>query len=87
MLAGVGLALTLAASTAQAGGHDAAGNHGPGRPAAVRHYVVRPGDTLWRIASRLAGPGADPRPVLDSLEQVNHLDGDLAVGARLVLPA
>ena len=85
LLAGIGVALTLAATTAQAGGADA------GR--AVRHavpvqqYVVRPGDTLWSIAARLAGPDADPRPVLDSLESANHLTGTLAVGTRLVLPS
>ena len=33
----------------------------------VHLYVVEPGDTLWGIASRVAGPAADPRPVVDAL--------------------
>ena len=38
------------------------------RPTAssVQTVVVRPGDTLWAIAQRLA-PGEDPRPVVDEL--------------------
>jgi len=35
---------------------------------AVRHTVVRPGDSLWSVASRLA-PGSDPRPVVDALSE------------------
>jgi Tfp pilus assembly protein FimV len=86
-VAAVGVALTLAASSAQAGAGDARTTHRTVPHAAVRHYVVRPGDTLWAIASRLAGPGADPRAVLDSLVSANHVDGTLEVGTRLVLPA
>jgi hypothetical protein len=29
---------------------------------------VRPGDSLWSVANRLA-PGSDPRPVVDALAQ------------------
>ena len=43
-----------------------------GRPVEARTYVVRAGDTLWSIAAHVAGPGADPRPVVDELEQVNR---------------
>jgi hypothetical protein len=35
-------------------------------PAGSTTVVVRPGDTLWSIASRLA-PGDDPRPLVDEL--------------------
>jgi len=35
----------------------------------VRTIVVRPGDTLWGVAQRLA-PGQDPRPVVDQLAAV-----------------
>jgi hypothetical protein len=38
----------------------------PERPPAVRSVVVRPGDSIWSIAERLA-PGRDPRPVVDEL--------------------
>jgi hypothetical protein len=34
----------------------------------LHRVVVRPGDSLWSIAERLA-PGADPRPVVDALQQ------------------
>jgi len=59
-------------------------------PAAAHHrvYVVRPGDTLWSIALRVAGPGADPRPVVDRLTSLNHVrDAAITPGERLVLPA
>ena len=48
-------------------------------------YVVRPGDTLWEIASRLAGPG-DPRPIVDEIAARNRLDATLVPGETLVLP-
>jgi hypothetical protein len=55
-------------------------------PVVARHYVVRGGDTLWDIASRLAGPAGDPRPVVDRLLRQNHLRGpDLAPGQVLEL--
>jgi len=49
-------------------------------------YTVRPGDTLWSIALRVA-PGRDPRPVVDQLIEDNHLRGDLQVGQSINLPA
>jgi hypothetical protein len=49
-------------------------------------YTVRPGDTLWSIARRIA-PGRDPRPVVDQLIAENHLQGDLQVGQAIDLPA
>ncbi len=39
-----------------------------GDPIVADSYVVRPGDTLWSIASRL-DPGSDPRPLVDALRQ------------------
>jgi len=60
--------------------HAAASSH--------RVYVVRPGDTLWSIALRLGGPGADPRPLVDRLTALNHVrDAGITPGERLVLPA
>jgi Tfp pilus assembly protein FimV len=61
----------------------ASSGHNP-RP--TRTYVVRSGDTLWRIAARMAGPHADPRPVVDQIEQVNHTDGVIVPGQTLRLP-
>src|SRR5262245_61814562 len=86
LLAATGVAVMVAGSAAHAGGADESVHRAP-RPAAVHTYVVHAGDTLWGIASRLAGPQGDPRPVLDDLVRVNHLDGALDVGMRLALPA
>lgn len=47
-------------------------------------YVVRPGDTLWSIASRLE-PGGDPRALVAQLES-QVPGGSLVPGRRLVLP-
>ena len=37
----------------------------------VGRTVVRPGDSLWAVAERLA-PGEDPRPVVDALAEARH---------------
>ena len=34
-------------------------------------YVVRPGDSLWTIAGRVA-PNSDPRGVVDDLNAARH---------------
>jgi len=51
----------------------------------ARHYVVKPGDSLWSIAaSRYAG---DTRKAIWRIEQRNGLAGaDIAAGMLLVLP-
>jgi nucleoid-associated protein YgaU len=68
-------------------GHASAGASRP-TPHPVHVYVVEPGDTLWAIATREAGPGADPRPVVDRLIAANHLgDADVSPGMVLRLPA
>jgi hypothetical protein len=55
--------------------------------AAEARVVVRPGDTLWSIAKRLA-PGEDPRPLVDSIAASNRVDpGALVPGRTLVVPA
>ena len=70
----VGLALGLVVVAAQAGA--ALGGSPLAAPerrptsasATVQAVVVRPGDSLWSIAERVA-PGEDPRPVVDEVEQ------------------
>lgn len=53
----------------------------------VRTVVVRPGDTLWSIARRIA-PGRDPRGVVDAIVDANGVEaGSLVPGQTLVLPA
>jgi Tfp pilus assembly protein FimV len=50
-------------------------------------YVVQAGDTLWDIASRLAGPHQDPRPLVDGLASANHVrQGLIHAGEVLVVP-
>jgi hypothetical protein len=46
--------------------------------------VVRPGDTLWSIASRLA-PDEDPRPLVDDLVAARGTAA-LQPGERILLP-
>jgi hypothetical protein len=58
---------------------------GPDRPAPRVTYVVKPGDTLWSIARRVA-PGRDPRPVVDGLIKANDLRGGLQAGQELSIP-
>jgi LysM repeat protein len=57
-------------------------SHGGGRE---QHYVVKPTDTLWSIASsHYAG---DPREGVWKVRDRNHLSGSgLRVGQTLILP-
>jgi nucleoid-associated protein YgaU len=67
----------------------ALGSHGGGgvQRVSTRTYVVRQGDTLWAIASRLA-PARDPRPVIQAIQDANGVDaGSLVPGAVLRIPA
>jgi nucleoid-associated protein YgaU len=85
-LAGVGVAMLAAliwfavAARAQAAGHVM-----PGTPAAhsMLRVVVRPGDTLWSIATK-ADPTADPRIVIQQIVDDNVLVGT-AITAGQVL--
>jgi LysM domain-containing protein len=57
------------------------------RPIAAHRYVVREGDTMWSIASRLQ-PVGDPRPLADAIESANGVDpGTLRPGQSLVVPS
>lgn len=83
MAMGAALCVNIVASRAGA----RAGVAGAER-AASRIYVVRPGDTIWGIARRQAGPREDPRPLVDRLIHVNGLRGALIrPGQQLVLPS
>jgi LysM domain len=80
------VAVLLAAFLVPLGAHAVAGATGGDRPVSARFYVVRGGDTLWSIGEHLAGPGSDPRPVIDELVSLNHLRGFIEPGERLRLP-
>lgn len=68
---------------------NAVGPHGPSggmRPVAHRTYVVRQGDTLWTIATRVA-EGDDPRPLVQAIEAENGVGAaELVPGMTLSIP-
>lgn len=82
----VGLAAIVSGPVANAVG--LRGPDGDGmRPVASRTYVVREGDTLWSIATRVAR-GDDPRPLVDAIEAENDVAaGALVPGMTLAIPA
>ncbi len=66
----VALLVVMARAGAALGGSTpAAPERHPAHHAATT--VVRPGDSLWTVAERLA-PGDDPRPVVDALSDARH---------------
>jgi nucleoid-associated protein YgaU len=81
--------LGLAAGVGAAALAGSALDGGPGADlhlAGQSSVVVRSGDTLWSIASSVAG-GHDVRQVVDGIQQVNGLRGsDLVPGQVLRLP-
>jgi hypothetical protein len=55
--------------------------------AAQHTVVVRGGETLWDIASRIA-PGEDPRVVIGDIVDLNNLSdaGSIRLGQKLFVP-
>jgi hypothetical protein len=68
-LLGMVLVVVMAQAGAALGGSTLAAPER--RPAVLVHTTVRPGDSLWSVAQRLA-PGEDPRPVVDALAAARH---------------
>lgn len=67
-------------------GHLVAGDDDGLRLTGESSVVVRPGDTLWSIASGLAHRG-DVRALADEIRALNGLrDADLEPGQTLLLP-
>lgn len=57
-----------------------------GTPLRTRTIEVRPGDTLWGIASEVAGPG-QVRTMVHRIEELNALDGPaVSVGQEIAVP-
>jgi hypothetical protein len=48
--------------------------------------VLRPGQTIWDIATRYAPASTDPRAYVDQVLELNHLNGPPAGGVRIRLP-
>jgi LysM repeat protein len=78
-----GKILLISALTLIAWAALARASHGAGPE---QRYVVKPGDTLWTIATKhYAG---DPRDAIYRINRRNHLGGSVIVpGERLVLPS
>jgi hypothetical protein len=59
---------------------------GRGDGPVTERITVRPGETLWGIAERVA-PDADPRSTIARLESMNHLaSSTVPAGSVLVVP-
>ncbi len=57
-------------------------------PGKVEHYVVQPGDTLWRLASQRTEPGEDVRSGVGDIKRLNGLEtSELRAGQLLLLPS
>jgi len=80
-------AIALVVAMAAAGGAQAT-NHGQPRAGyqGMHEIVVRPGQTLWSIASA-AEPAADPRDVVQQIMMVNAMtDTTISAGQLLWVP-
>ena len=69
-----GMVLVTAQAGVALGGSSPAPERAPTAPATQEHVtstLVRPGDSLWSLAERLA-PDQDPRPVVDALRAARH---------------
>jgi nucleoid-associated protein YgaU len=53
----------------------------------TERYTVKPGDTLWSIATERYPPHADPRPAIEEIRRQNGLPGyEIRPGETLRLP-
>jgi Tfp pilus assembly protein FimV len=68
-------------------GHGSSQAAGRGSAAATSQTLtVRPGETLWAVAARIA-PHSDPRLVVADIESRNHLHGvEVRAGQQLRVP-
>jgi len=72
VLLAVALVLVMARAGGALGGiTPAAPERHPAHSSQPASTVVRPGDSLWSVAERLA-PDSDPRPVVDALSSARH---------------
>ena len=62
----LGIVVTVGKAGVALGGTPLVAPERPPAPPIGSSFVVRPGDSLWTIAQRIA-PGADLRPIVDAL--------------------
>ena len=85
------LVLAVAASVVLAGGLPASAGTDTGEAVSAagragQRVTVRPGDTLWAIAERVA-PGTDPRETVARILELNGLTtSQVRAGTALLLP-
>jgi hypothetical protein len=80
------LVVAVAAAVLLTGGGSAAAGADPARGATATVVTVRPGETIWGIAERVA-PGRDPRDTVQAILDLNGLQtSQVRVGTALRLP-
>ena len=84
------LVLTVALLVLIAGftlGHGSSLAAGRGAQAGQHSVIVRPGETLWSLAARIA-PHQDPRLVVADIQSANDLSGAaVQPGQQLLVPS
>ena len=56
------------------------------RSNAPKAVSLQPGQSLWDLAERYAAPGQDLRAYVDSLVEINGIEGLPQIGERVKLP-
>jgi hypothetical protein len=56
------------------------------RAKAPKAITLAPGQTLWDVAERYAAPGQDLRAYVDSLVELNRVEGVPQIDQRIRLP-
>ena len=86
LLALVVLVVAVAAAVLLTGGGTAAAGADPAGGTHAAVVTVRPGETIWAIAERVA-PGSDPRDTVQAILDLNGLQtSQVRVGTALRLP-
>jgi hypothetical protein len=86
LLALMVLVVAVAAAVLLTGGGSAAAGADPARGTTATVVTVRPGETIWAIAERVA-PDRDPRDTVQAILDLNGLQtSQVRVGTALRLP-
>jgi hypothetical protein len=86
LLTGVALVLLVVAAVLLSGGAPASAGTDQAPAATGERVTVRPGETLWQIAERVA-PGSDPRETVARILDLNGLQtAEVQAGSALRLP-
>jgi hypothetical protein len=86
LVAVLALVLVVCAAVLLTGGASALAGTGQGTAPVAERVTVRPGETLWQIAERVA-PGADPRETVQRILDLNGLQtAEVQAGTALRLP-